>query len=258
MNIWVVALPKENAGYAQMPGRGTMETDGVVINYHYFGMTTDENFGQGASLSFLIAQYLNLYPLSGHSLDYPCSDDYVDDTPLHNSRNSGCPSSLHISICTKKYAPEMLMNIMSSNTSDNWKYMFTRGQAARMQAVLDTTGFRSDLALSESICKESDLVELDSRNTKLNANSFGANTKLNIYPNPTQGLLNISFETAHEIDFDITIMNTIGKTVMTNSFENINGSFSEQFVFTNLPSGIYFVEISNNDAKAVYKITLSK
>ena len=80
LNVWIVALPVENGGYAQMPNRGNLETDGVVINYRYFG-ADDNQFGF-KTLTFLTAQYLNLYPLSGHSPDYPCSDDFVDDTPM--------------------------------------------------------------------------------------------------------------------------------------------------------------------------------
>lgn len=256
LNIWVAALPVENVGYAQMPGRGTMATDGVVINHHYFGLTSNENYGQGASLTFLIGQYLNLYPLSGHSQSYPCSDDYVDDTPLHNSRNSGCPSNLHVSICTKKYVPEMLMNFMSANTGDACKYMFTRGQAARMQAVLDSTGFRHDLALAESICSENGLAEAADRNTNLTTKEFGDSANLSIYPNPANSNITVELTNIAASSYTIEVLTTEGRMVLSQAGNATANKIQATLNINDLSTGFYLVKVHTNETTLVQKLTI--
>ncbi len=82
--------------------------------------------------------------------------------------------------------------------------------------------------------------------------------ELVIYPNPSNGTFTVSFETSESLDFEISMINTIGKEVYSNSFINVNGIFTEQIVVQDLSSGIYFLEISNRDAKSVNKITISK
>ncbi|MGB1017982.1 MAG: choice-of-anchor J domain-containing protein [Chitinophagales bacterium] len=129
-------------------------------------------------------------------------------------------------------------------------------------AAAQTNSVATGLTAGSYSCEITDvndcLITVSVEVGKVNSIANLAVSELNIYPNPTEGSFNIAFETSETIDFDISIMNTIGKTVMTSSYENVNGSFNEQFTLGNLSSGIYFVEISNKDAKSVYKITLSK
>lgn len=81
---------------------------------------------------------------------------------------------------------------------------------------------------------------------------------LAIYPNPTNGLFTITFESKEKLDFDLKVMNTIGKVVYTNTFQNISGEFKEQFDFSNFTNGIYFIALSNKNMQSVERITLSK
>ena len=258
-NIWIAALPVENVGFAQMPNRGALETDGVVINYRHFGATDDVNRGDSKTLTFLTAQFLNLYPLSGHSLDFPCSDDFVDDTPRHNSRNSGCPSGgNHITLCEgNRLIPEMNMNYMSANTSDDCKYMFTRGQAARMQAVLDSTGVRHDLVLAESICRDENISEVA---TPRNSNSITnklAQAKLNVYPNPTNihfliELSNIGTPT----ELNIELLTADGKSVWTKTIATTEDHFKEIINVTDFTSGLYLVKVKSEQQTFIKKISI--
>ncbi len=256
LNIWIVALSPENAGFAQMPNRGLSQTDGVVINYHYFGETANENFGDSKTLTFLIAQYLNLYPLSGHSLDYPCSDDFVDDTPLHNSRNSGCPSNLHVSICTKSLVPEMLMNFMSANTSDNCKYMFTRGQAVRMQAVLDSTGVRHNLTLIEPICVDNEVVEASERSADNTKDNLWKDAQLSVYPNPATNQITIELNHINTNPSTIEILTADGKLVLFKTLQTNSQNLQTTINISELNAGFYLVKVRSNQNSLVQKLTI--
>ncbi|MEM6316225.1 MAG: T9SS type A sorting domain-containing protein [Bacteroidota bacterium] len=258
LNIWVAALPTDHAGYAQMPERGSSTTDGIVMNYRYVGNTNDQKFGL-TSLVFCIGQYLNLYPLSGHSLDIPCSDDFVDDTPISNSRNSGCPSGNHISLCeykNGKFVNEQSMNIMSANTDDNCKYLFTLGQAARMHAVLDSTGARSGLALTPTTCTN----ELSNTTTKDRKQppktTSSTDIRLTIFPNPATDRITLQSE-ATDIS-KIELWTSEGKIVLSQSLKNDQVPLRETLNISYVPAGFYVIKVQTTGGILVEKLTIER
>lgn len=81
---------------------------------------------------------------------------------------------------------------------------------------------------------------------------------LSIFPNPSSGLVNVLLETKERLDFDVKVMNTIGKVVYTKNYINVLGLFNEQIDLSKFSNGVYFIELSNKDAKSVERITISK
>jgi hypothetical protein len=147
LNIWVCDISGGILGYAQFPG-GSAATDGVVIDYQYFGTigTSTAPFNLGRTGTHEVGHWLNLRHIWG---DATCGTDQVADTPTHNTANYGCPTYPHLSTCTG--APvEMTMNYMDY-TDDACMYMFSAGQTARMQALFATGGAKASL-LSSNGC----------------------------------------------------------------------------------------------------------
>jgi len=142
LNFWVCNLTSGYLGYAQFPG-GNASTDGVVIDDNAFGtignLFTDYNKGRTATHE--VGHWMNLRHIWG---DTNCGNDLVDDTPLHNTANFGCPGEGHLSTCMG--APlEMWMNYMDY-TDDRCMYMFTAGQKTRMLIAFATGGPRNSFA----------------------------------------------------------------------------------------------------------------
>jgi hypothetical protein len=71
-----------------------------------------------------------------------------------------------------------------------------------------------------------------------------------IYPNPSNGIVNVSF--ASNDKYSATLFNTLGQKIYT---RNIN-SMSSTLDFTNLPKGIYMLELKSDNFRTVKKITL--
>lgn len=141
LNIWVCNLSSGYLGYAQFPG-GNCATDGVVIDDNAFGTngSAQAPFNLGRTGTHEVGHYFNLRHIWG---DATCGNDFVADTPLHNTSNGGCPTFPHYSTCSG--APvEMTMNYMDY-TYDSCMYMFTSGQALRMQATYAIGGPRASL-----------------------------------------------------------------------------------------------------------------
>ncbi|MCB9273605.1 MAG: T9SS type A sorting domain-containing protein [Lewinellaceae bacterium] len=153
LNLWVCDLSSTLLGYAQFPG-GSAATDGVVIDYAYFGTigTATPPFHLGRTATHEVGHWLNLRHIWG---DGGCSvDDFVSDTPLAGAANytaSPCtfpgPNSCNSGTGDQ---PDMFQNYMDYS-DDACMNLFTQGQKTRMRALFDTGGARVSL-LSSNGC----------------------------------------------------------------------------------------------------------
>jgi hypothetical protein len=143
LNIWVCNLSGGLLGYAQFPG-GPAATDGVVVNFTAFGTTgtAQSPFNKGRTATHEVGHWLNLYHIWG---DANCGNDYVSDTPVHYTSNTGCPSHPKSNVCGT--SAEMHMNYMDY-TDDACMYMFTSGQKNRMHSLFVSGGVRESLKSS--------------------------------------------------------------------------------------------------------------
>jgi len=144
LNIWVCNIGGGILGYAQFPG-GSTATDGVVVDYRYMGTigTATSPYNLGRTATHEVGHWLNLRHIWG---DATCGNDFVADTPVHNTSNGGCPAYPHYSTCSGTPV-EMTMNYMDY-TYDACMYMFSLGQKARMQAVFASGGPRFSITTS--------------------------------------------------------------------------------------------------------------
>jgi hypothetical protein len=134
LNIWVCKLAGNLLGYAQFPG-GPARTDGVVILHSAFGTsgTVQAPFDKGRTATHEVGHWLNLRHIWADTLGCGGSD-HVVDTPNAAGPNLGEPSFPRIT-CNNGPNGDMFMNYMDY-TDDTAMFMFTAGQAARMNACL--------------------------------------------------------------------------------------------------------------------------
>jgi hypothetical protein len=141
LNVWVCDISGGILGYAQFPG-GSASTDGVVIDYQYFGTigTASAPFDLGRTATHEVGHWLNLRHIWG---DGPCSaDDFVTDTPSSDAANYGCALG-HVS-CS---STDMVQNYMDYS-DDACMNLYTAGQKNRMRALFESGGYRASLLAS--------------------------------------------------------------------------------------------------------------
>ncbi|MFT4750212.1 MAG: hypothetical protein ACJAWN_001780 [Neolewinella sp.] len=140
MNMWVCDLAGGGLGYAQFPNTGVAATDGIVIDYAYFGRggSAQAPFDLGRTATHEVGHYLNLRHIWG---DGNCNaDDFVTDTPTSDASNGGCQIG-----SVSCGSVDMVQNYMDYS-DDGCMNLFTAGQKTRMTAAL--SGARASLANS--------------------------------------------------------------------------------------------------------------
>ena len=79
---------------------------------------------------------------------------------------------------------------------------------------------------------------------------------LNIYPNPTNGILNIEFSILNSQDIRLNLVNTIGEIVFTESLSNYLGDYKRQINLQEYSKAIYFLEIQTENGTVNKKLIL--
>lgn len=247
LNLWTVDFAVSLLGFAQFPGDpypgNTAATDGVVIQYTAFGNTGNvvAPYNLGRTASHEVGHWLNLRHIWG---DEPaCSgDDFVFDTPNQADKSSGSPSFPVTDACTGVYPGINFYNYMDYS-NDAIISMFTFGQAGRMDAAL--FGPRSSLLTSIG-CQTP---------TGINESTTDFNVK--IYPNPSNGIVNISFlETASNVI--IEIYDLLGKQVHYQIISNISLGTVQTINLNEFVGGIYNVRITSDKNIINHKLLLTK
>lgn len=149
LNIWVVTLVSPFIGYASFPisnlpglnfPPNSRETDGVTIDYRYFGEGGNAVAGsKGRTTTHEVGHFFGLRHIWG---DGDCSvDDFVDDTPNQSGSNNACRTDNPRFTCNTRDLVENYMDYTPDVCMNN----FTLGQVARMDVVLAESPRRASL-----------------------------------------------------------------------------------------------------------------
>ena len=77
-----------------------------------------------------------------------------------------------------------------------------------------------------------------------------------VYPNPSQGNINIKFTNLIHQDIKLSIVNNIGELIFFDNLVSHIGNYSKIINLTNNSNGIYFLEIETNDGIVNKKLIL--
>jgi hypothetical protein len=228
LNIWVCALEGTLLGFANFPGTGTADIDGVVVDYDDFGTigTVSSPTHLGRTTTHEIGHWLDLY----HVFQDGCSGlgDEVNDTPFQEDPNYGCPSgSIPVSCNNGGFGGDMYTNFMDY-VDDNCMNMFTYLQNRRMRDALN--GPRSSLITSNG-CETTGLYELDQ-----------IDALISVYPNPSSSgfvSIRINLEEDYLQNSKLIIYDLLGKEITT--INNCTGELILNVEEYN--SGVYFYKL---------------
>lgn len=81
--------------------------------------------------------------------------------------------------------------------------------------------------------------------------------KVSIVPNPNNGRFTLVISSlAGSSTFKVSIVNTVGNTILESSEIDINNSSETTFDISDVPAGIYFVVVQNNSTRIVKKLLI--
>jgi hypothetical protein len=84
--------------------------------------------------------------------------------------------------------------------------------------------------------------------------AFEGDLKLNVFPNPTNGFVNVSIEGFSGEPLSITIKDMIGRILQEQSLDRLSGSTDLSLDMSDTPDGVYFIELKAESRSLIQKI----
>ena len=79
---------------------------------------------------------------------------------------------------------------------------------------------------------------------------------LDVYPNPSRDIFNVSFTSEDVQNLDVRVLNVIGEVVYTEDLEQFVGEYTKAIDLATYTKGIYFLEITTNNGVINKKLIL--
>jgi hypothetical protein len=133
---------------------------------------------------------------------------------------------------------QLLQSNLSPGTWYHWQVRAVCGSSANISGF---TSYNTFQTLSSN--------RITAGDTELGKN-------LNIYPNPTRGLFNVSFITEKADNFEITIIDAFGKLVSKEDKQDFIGEYTKQVDLSDFPRGIYMLQIRTQSSFVSKRIVL--
>ena len=248
LNIWVCDIGDKLLGFAYYPG-ASPDIFGVVCHTNAFGrgagysLFTDYNLGRTATHE--VGHSLGLAHIWG---DANCGNDLVDDTPLHNGPNFGCPEQGLRSTCVG--TPVMMTMNYMDYTDDRCMYFFTDGQASRATFFIDSDPQLNSIVSSACTSQNRTPITTISANDLL-PGRIGKST-ISLYPSITTGRISLEIENPQTGKAEINIYNQAGAFMMKQQIF-ISGKIVSQLDVSKLKNGIYYFELNQGGVKQTQK-----
>ena len=77
-----------------------------------------------------------------------------------------------------------------------------------------------------------------------------------IFPNPNNGVFNLSFDDFSQNEVNIEIVSALGEKVYVQELEFLNGSISHVFELNTLPKGIYFLHVISENKRIFERLVI--
>ena len=79
---------------------------------------------------------------------------------------------------------------------------------------------------------------------------------LDVYPNPSKDVFNISFTSERVQDLRVRVLNVMGEEIVKEDLQQFVGEYTKQINLDNYSKGIYFLDIETNDGVINKKLVL--
>ena len=92
--------------------------------------------------------------------------------------------------------------------------------------------------------------------TSIRVEGGTAINNLDVYPNPSRDIFNVTFTSEDVQDLDVRIINVIGEVVYTENLNEFVGEYTKQVDLSTYTKGVYFLEITTDNGVINKKLIL--
>ncbi|WP_369048477.1 reprolysin-like metallopeptidase [Tenacibaculum sp. UWU-22] len=133
--------------------------------------------------------------------------------------------------------------------------------STRMRVNIEYTNTQTSNLAGEGACDsdhtsewgETEDYTLNIENNTTNVENFNFNS-FNLYPNPSNGTFNLTFEVVNTDKVSILLFDLMGRLVEEKQYLDTSSVFSEKLNYSKIASGLYFLKIKNGGKQIIKKV----
>ncbi len=236
-----------------------MSSGSAIIQYGPAGFTP----GSGTFVSGVTSPYTVTGLTAGTAYDFwigeDCNGDTLYNAPLSVSTVNGPKPLLNIShsqdTATLTSADYILYSGTTNADSVHWD--FGGGITMNGDTVMNTYGSNGSVSVTvfaSNDCGDTTVTyTFDVEDISVAESALGRS--LTVFPNPSTGAVTLSFNLNTDEEVDVFILNGLGQRVMEEHIGQVN-SFEGQFDLSDLPKGVYIMQVQAGDIIVNRRVTL--
>ena len=162
------------------------------------------------------------------------------DTP-----QSGAPDHYFLELTNETSGQVWAWNNIAGNSNSKTKFGLTTGDdySWRIRGACGTNGTSWATSFTAPIYYT------------LGGERIEESNEIYIYPNPTKGKFNLSFNVDSHQTVKIEITSSIGEIISSKNYYKFIGDFTKSFDLTNFSNGMYFIKVHMNNTVVIKKLT---
>lgn len=232
---------------------------GSLIEYGPAGFT----LGSGTNTGVVTAPYTltSLSPATTYDIYIAdtCSSDTSGFVLLNASTASGPlpTASFTIDSAIVGSTYEVYLNASASTNASSFNWSFGNGVSANNAidtAIYLGNGSYTITLIVTNACGSDTMTYNTNVNIGITENEL--TNSLNVYPNPANYLLNISFNAISSGDASIRLLDVQGREIIRDHANAAAGKFMHEIDVTGLASGIYMIEVQSGDLMARRRVSI--
>jgi hypothetical protein len=240
-------------------------TDRGAANASFTGLTSPECFG-AAPLTLIPAQAGGTFIGAGitgnmfdpsaagtgtHTIVYKLSQC---DSSMQTVTVDSLPNASYSSSVTS--ATATFTNMSTNNLTNSWNF----GDASGLNTTVNPSHtysangvYNVQLIVSNSCGMDSISQTVTIVGIGIQENSFG---EISIFPNPTNGMLNVTMNNSSFSEIKISVVDIQGKEVFSLYDKNVSANYNKQINLENLAKGLYYIKLSTGTDVKVEKLII--
>jgi hypothetical protein len=97
------------------------------------------------------------------------------------------------------------------------------------------------------------IIEVSVQGISVDENELASS--LNIFPNPTQDVVNVVIDNPSANDYSIELIDALGQVLEVRDLDNARGRTEEKFDLSNRAQGIYLLRVRTGNAAVTRRVT---
>lgn len=106
-------------------------------------------------------------------------------------------------------------------------------------------------------CSTEDDYSVEISVDEINLANIQKQSVFKVYPNPSNGIVNISINNNHSGKIDLKVYNFYGKTIKDYNFIKLSNNFSNSIDLSHLSNGVYLIQIITDEKEYTKKIVIN-